>query len=378
MNVVGRVILFTVAGALAGLFTWAWIDVFRFTPIPDTVRQLTATEQRNYQLAGMTWGAALGVLLGIADNLAQGQRDWLKVILIGWVVGLVAGVLGLNFGGALFSVLYSYPAKNPMHFFGNVVARALGWALIGALAGTADGWRKLSARVGRNGFLGGLVGGLLGGTTFEIVPYLMPGINPGPTARFFGFLITGAMIGLFIALVQQLLKEAWIRVILGRNEGKEILIEKADTKIGRSELSDIALFGDPSIAKTHATIATRPGGGWTLTDTSGGAGVLVNGARISEQALLKSGDEIQVGSKLLVFYEKNVKAYTAREARDVKRASPNAPPLPGVSPYAAPVGGSGEWGVVGAGGSETHSLLPISPLPSSPCSPGRMWGRAFR
>ncbi|MGC4043694.1 MAG: FHA domain-containing protein [Armatimonas sp.] len=333
MNVPSRVILFTVAGALAGLLTWAWIDLFRILPIPDTMRQLTTTEQRNYQLVGIMWGAFLGVLLGVADNLAQGQRDWLKTVLFGVIVGLVAGGLGLNFGGALFSLLYTYPAKNPFHFFGNVVARGLGWALIGALAGTADGWRKLSFRVGRNGFLGGLVGGVLGGTTFEIVPYLMPGINPGPTSRFFGFLITGAMIGLFIALVQQLLKEAWVRVVLGRNEGKEILVEKAETKIGRSELSDIPLYGDPTIAKTHAILASQPGGTWVLRDVSGGAGVRVNEAPVAQEIRVKSGDQIQIGSKLMVFYEKSVKQYTARENRDVKRPSPNAPPMPGTSPY---------------------------------------------
>lgn len=356
MNVVGRVILFTLAGALAGLLTWAWIDLLRFTPIPDTMRPLTASEQRNYQLAGMTWGAFLGILLGLADSLAQGQRDWLKVGLIGFVAGLVAGVLGLNFGGALFSMLYQHPTKNTLQFLGNVLARGLGWALIGALAGTADGWRKLSFRVGRNGFLGGLVGGLLGGTTFEIVPYLMPGVNAGPTARFLGFLITGAMIGLFIALVQQLLKEAWIRVVLGRNEGKEILIEKAETKIGRSELSDIPLFGDPSIGKTHAVLAAQPGGGWALRDTSGGAGVLVNGSRIEGEARLRSGDEIQVGSKLLVFYERSVKHYTARENRDVKRPSPSANP----SPVPFPQGGQGGSLTVVAGphAGQSFSLSP--------------------
>lgn len=390
MNAIGRVIVFTVAGALAGLLTWAWIDLFRILPIPDTMRQLTATEQRNYQLVGIMWGAFLGVLLGVADNLAQGQRDWLKTVLFGVIVGLAAGGLGLNFGGALFSMLYTYPAKNPFHFLGNVVARGLGWALIGALAGTADGWRKLSFRVGRNGFIGGLVGGVLGGTTFEIIPYLMPGINPGPTSRFFGFLITGAMIGLFIALVQQLLKEAWIRVVLGRNEGKEILVEKAETKIGRSELSDVPLYGDPGIAKTHAVLASQPGGSWVLRDVSGGAGVLVNGSRISEEVRVKSGDEIQVGSKLIVFYEKSVKEYTARENRDVKRPSPNAAPMPGVSPYSlgnnpapapfpsgTPVTG-GQGGFSGGYASTTGTLTVVAGPhagQSFPLSPGATIGR---
>jgi hypothetical protein len=57
----------------------------------------------------------------------------------------------------LFGVLYVPQSQNPFSFVRNVFARALGWAFIGALAGTADGWRKWSFRVGRNGFIGGLL-----------------------------------------------------------------------------------------------------------------------------------------------------------------------------------------------------------------------------
>ena len=385
MNAVGRVTLFVLAGALAGLLTWALIDLLHLIPISNTLKELDANQARNYQFAGMAWGALLGVALGVADSLAQGQRDWLKVIGIGFGVGLVAGVVGLNFGMVAFGALYTFPAKNPVHFLGNVIARGLGWAFIGAFAGCADGIRKLSFRVGRNGFLGGLVGGILGGTTFEIVPYLLVGTNPGPTARFLGFTITGAMIGLFIALVQQLLKEAWVRVVLGRNEGKEILLEKAESRIGRSELSEIALFGDPSVQKTHAVIAAQPGGGWLLRDVSNGAGVNLNGSRLVEtETRLRSGDEIQVGGKLLVFYEKAVREYTAHAGRDTKRPTANAAPQPGVSPYGItpqpPItGGHGGANSPIIGGRGVMNALAVVAGPhagqSFPLTPGAIVGR---
>ena len=77
-----------------------------------------------------------------------------------------------------------------------MVARALGWAFIGGLAGTSDGIRKWSGRVIRNGVIGGLIGGLIGGTVFEIIPYLIVGVrSPAVVSRLFGFVITGAMIG---------------------------------------------------------------------------------------------------------------------------------------------------------------------------------------
>jgi hypothetical protein len=231
----------------------------------------------------------------------------------------LAGVVGLQFGMGLFGMLYIERTGNPFSFLINVVARALGWAFIGALAGTADGIRKWSPRVVRNGAIGGLIGGLVGGP-FSRSSLPDRGVrSPGVVSRLFGFVITGAMIGLFIALVQQLLKEAWIRVVLGRNEGKEFLVEKQETRIGRAELSDVPLFGDPNIARTHALLVADGAGRFLLRDVSQSAvGVVVNGERMQGPELqVRNGDQIQVGSKTLVFFERLTKTRTAPAPKDV-------------------------------------------------------------
>jgi pSer/pThr/pTyr-binding forkhead associated (FHA) protein len=347
MNPQGRLVLFTLAGIAAGLLIWIVIDILGLVRISDTVGTLSSTEARQYQIVGLLFGAFIGGLLGGADLLAQGNTgDWPRALGIGVGVGAVAGVLGLNLGMALFGALYSPSAGSPLHFIGNVIARALGWALIGAFAGTADGWRKLSFRVGRNGFLGGLIGGLIGGAAFEIVPYLMPGARSGPAARFVAFLLTGGSIGLFIALVQQWLKEAWIRVVLGRGEGKEFLIEKALTRIGRAELSEIPLYGDPNIGRTHALLESGGTAGWTVRDTGeSSVGVLVNGERIAAPTRLRSGDEMTIASRTLVFYEKTVRQATAPVSKDIPHRPPA--PQPGVSPYALPVAPPEPGGLTG-------------------------------
>src|SRR3712207_8247138 len=51
--------------------------------------------------------------------------------------------------------------------------------------------------------------------------------------------------------------QAWFRVLVGRNEGKEYLVDKEETRIGRAELADVPLFGDPRIARTHAILVDR-------------------------------------------------------------------------------------------------------------------------
>lgn len=344
-GVVGRVIIFALAGFAAGLLTWFISDVSGFVRLSSNVSALSPAELGQYYIVFCTWGAMIGVMLGIADTVMSGGRaEWGKVLGMGLGVGLLAGPIGGALGMAIFGPIYKFPADNPVTFLTNVLGRALGWALIGALAGTADGWRKWSLAVGRNGFIGGLIGGLIGGMTFEIIPYLIPGMpNPGVLTRLVGFVITGTMIGLFVALVQELLKEAWLKVMVGRNEGKEILIYRTDTYLGRSELSDVPLYGDTDVAKTHAVIKASSNG-FVLSDISQSqAGVYVNGQRIPGDRALRSGDQIQIASKTIVFYERLTRTPTAVEKRDTvisRPASANTLPsladLPGANASVPP------------------------------------------
>lgn len=357
MNFPSRILLYLLAGGVAGLLVIFLTDITGLLRISDQWPP-TPSDLSHTTTAAVVFGGFLGALFGVAANLASGTRDWLRAVGIGFGIGLAAGFVGITFGMAVFGPLYSPKASNPFAFIGNVIARALGWCFIGALAGTAEGWRKQSVRVGRNGLIGGAIGGLLGGMVFEMVPYLMPGVRAGGVSRTLGFLITGAMIGLFIALVQELFKEAWIKVQVGRNEfSKEILIEKAESKIGRNELCDIPLFGNPQIGKSHALIVAQPSGGYLVRDTGESpVGVLVNGAKISGEQKLCSGDQIQIVDRVLVFFEKQVRQRTVVESKDIKRPSANAPAQPGVSPYAMnpspspfPAAGKGSKLVVVAG-----------------------------
>lgn len=341
MNFPSRIVLYLLAGGVAGLLVILLTDITGILRISDQINP-TPTDLSHTTLASTLFGAFLGALFGAASNLASGTRDWLRAVGIGFGIGLAAGFVGINFGMAIFGALYVPRAPNPLAFIGNVIARALGFAFIGALAGTAEGLRKWTMRIGRNGLIGGAIGGFLGGTVFEIAPYLLPGVRAGAICRTLGFVITGAMIGLFIALVQELFKEAWIKVQVGRNEfSKEILIEKAESKIGRNELCDIPLFGNPQIGKSHALIVVQPSGGYAVRDTGESPlGVLVNESKISAEQRLRSGDRIQIADRVLVFFEKQVQQRTVVANRDVK--APSAGGFqPGVSPYSLARGGGG-------------------------------------
>lgn len=345
-NVTGRIILLTLAGIAAGLLTWFLSDLSGLIRLPDTGGALTSSQANQQAFVCTFFGAMIGLMLGLADMIASGmQAQWLRITGYGLAIGAVAGFVGINFGIPFYSLLHVENVTNPFQFILNTLARALGWAFIGALAGCADGIRKWSGRTIRNGVIGGFIGGLLGGTVFEAAVYLFVFVpRPAVISRLLGFIITGGLIGLFIGLVQQLLKEAWVRIVLGKNEGREVLIEKEQTTIGRSELSDIGLFGDMSVAKNHAVVVAAPNGGYVLRDVSEQPGtVFVNErkAQRGEDVPIRGGDTIKIGNKTLLFFERFTKERTQTE-KDGRLPSSSSPsPLSNSVPLPPLTGGFG-------------------------------------
>ena len=57
-----------------------------------------------------------------------------------------------------------------------------------------------------------------------------------------------------IGLAQVVLKEAWLRVEQGFRPGRELMLVKEETAIGRAEGCDLGLFGDNGVERKHARI----------------------------------------------------------------------------------------------------------------------------
>src|SRR5439155_25558325 len=109
-----------------------------------------------------------------------------------------------------------------------------------------------------------------------------------------GFVALGLCIGLLIGLAQVILKEAWLKVEEGFRPGRELILSKAEVTIGRGEGSDLGLYGDPGVDKSHARLVQQ-GDGWLLIDNSAGGTTYLNGQPILGATPLRSGDEIRMG-----------------------------------------------------------------------------------
>ena len=263
---------------------------------------LGATRATDPTWRAMAIGAILGSLVamavGFVDALlnAVGSQRFTRALLCA-ALGLGGGGLGALIGQLLFE------AGLPL-FIGWVIAGAFIGASIGAFdvlqAKQARGDLRAPFKKMLNGVYGGLFGGFAGGLPFG----LLLGVQSLPRSKLaIGLVILGLCIGLLIALAQVFLKEAWVLVESGRRAGRQLLLTKDETTVGRAESCDLGLFGDNTIEKLHARILLKSNR-YLVDDAETATGTFLNDVRVSRPTPLKNGDAIRVGGCVLRFGER--------------------------------------------------------------------------
>jgi hypothetical protein len=279
-------------GGWAAFLAWA---VVQATGIRDVDRLVLRAA-----LVGGVLGMLVAGAVGLVDallNAPAGQRLPRVATCLG--LGLVGGMAG-GLVGEILSKRLGLP------FF-------LGWALAGVLVGASVGAYDLVRALGtgednraalrktRNGVYGGLVGGFVGGVFFEL---LVKSSDTLPRSNLtIGLVILGVCIGLFVGLAQVILKEAWLKVERGFRAGRELLLTKDQTTIGRAEGCDVGLFGDPAVERLHARIVLQADT-YLLAHAAGAGHTLLNDRPVTSPTALRDGDVIRVGKSVLRFGER--------------------------------------------------------------------------
>jgi FHA domain len=151
-----------------------------------------------------------------------------------------------------------------------------------------------------NGLLGGVLGGLLGGMAFDpISKVFVSADGEAWLSRGVGFTLIGLMVGLFVGMVEQWTKSAWLLMKAGPLAGKQFVVFRNPTVLGSAPKADVYLFKDGAIEPRHALIHDR-GGRFEIEDMNTADGTYVNGVPVSRQ-ILKSGDQIVLGKTVLEF-----------------------------------------------------------------------------
>lgn len=346
-----RLLVSTLFGTVAG---FAGFVLQEFLVSHDPVLLTSAAEVLK---VGAYVGMMLGIGIGSVEGVVLGSgRTLLRGAGLGALVGAVGGLFGIYVGGTVYTIAlfgkhpYLLLTGGGMLDFAHVVlARALGWTCLGAFPGLAAGVATRSHRRALHGLVGGLLGGFAGGFAFDLVATLFAAplqgmaaaatggpriIEIGGPSRAVGFAAIGFFTGLFIGLVEELMKQAWVRVLVGRNEGRDYILSRELTILGRDERADIPLFADPNLAPQHAAIRAQ-GRQFVLLDGGTPIGTFLNGQRVTE-AVLKDGDTIQLGQVRLLFREKATATRPAPVNRDAALSRQGPPPVqtpPGACPF---------------------------------------------
>lgn len=306
------------AGAWAGFVGWILGRMFA----PDTGATFFSSILHTC-IQGMFLGLAIAFGLSFLDATFNLSLQQLGKVLgrvgAAVMVGVFGGLFGSFIGGALFFVVQRWEW---MPAFAAQVCFVLGWTIVGLLIGTSISFSEVvgsllskkdfgsSVKKLIKCFIGGMIGGILGGCIAAAILALARAVTGSSVEHLWspsaiGFIAIGACIGLLVGLAQIILKEAWIKVEAGFRPGREMLIAKETTSIGRAESSDIALFGDGGVEKTHAYIV-KDGGRYYLQDMESPGGSFVNDQKVDfgGRAPLKAGDLIRVGKSALRFNER--------------------------------------------------------------------------
>lgn len=342
-----RISRYIILSALGGFLGWLVVEPFDYlTPPGDP-----SMGYGQILLLGALIGLFIGTGLGVAEALSGvSPRDAVKSMVLGALIGVAGGMLGLAFGNAFYGFFHalagdrSAPSLPPnvvvptgppkfVSFLFDLFGRSIGWALIGLFIGISQGLATESPKKMVNGAVGGFFGGAVGGFTFQVLRELngtQALAIPAEFMRLIGFTVTAGAIGLFIGFIEELTKQAWLVHLKGRNEGREFLVFKPETVVGRDELVDVPVFGDPDVEPRHFVIKANERR-HTLIDMNTVDGTSVNGQKVQQQAL-RDGDIIQIGMTKFLFRDKATRSIIPRQTESYA-AGPQIPTSSHVCPF---------------------------------------------
>jgi hypothetical protein len=249
---------------------------------------------------------ALGLLL--AENISR--RNWSRMVtrgLAGSALAALFAVLALLPAGIVFTIgdkLRKASPESKLALMAFVTGRSIAWACVGAGLGVGMNIARATRAELRNTLIGGALGGAFGGLFFDPVDWLVKRsvFEGADTSRLVGACAIGVSVGVFVALLERLTREAWIRVRTGPLAGKSFILYRSPTTIGSSPTSDVYLFKDAGIDPHHASIH-RVGQVYEIEDQDSREGTEVGGRRVRRRRL-SSGDQIQMGGTVLEFEER--------------------------------------------------------------------------
>ena len=272
--------------------------------------------------AGLLLFPLTAVFIAVSMLVAEGvsSRNWVRMIdrvMIGVLLTAIFSFLSFIPAAIMMTIAQSVMSMDAsadwttvqdmpaVTFVLYAACRSGAWAFIGAGLGLGMNLARSTKSQLRNSVIGGALGGALGGVFFDPIDrfFQEPSAFAGAElSRLVGLVAVGLCVGFFVALVDQLAREAWLRVRTGPLAGKSFVLYKTPTTVGSSPSADVYLFKDAGIDPDHIAIH-RVGNRYEIEDFGTRSGTQVGGQAIRRQRL-NSGDQITLGATVLEFEER--------------------------------------------------------------------------
>ena len=288
------------AGLLGAFLAWLFCE-------PSFEDGLNATDWGNVWILPL-----MVILMSVGYGTAESaiERSWTRALLRGLAsigLGLVLGFFFYAMANYMYNLLLrllfgapeNWDPKHPLFW----LCRGLAWAVFGIVGGLIFGIVSKSGKKCIYGMLGGAIGAGIGGLLFDPISSMTGGAE---ASRAIGMSIVGAGTGIAMGLVESALKERWLYIAAGPLAGKQFILYRDHTTIGKQQSCDVYLFKDPSILDQHAVIELRA----ERSVLTAYGDVMVSGQHVARKMtrLLTSGDTIQIGRYAFQYSEKVKKA----------------------------------------------------------------------
>ena len=193
-----------------------------------------------------TVAGMIGTFLGAAEGImCRNPQRAAICAAVGLAVGFVGGLVSVIIAGFMFvitsAIAIQFSKKPPQNgelptglgFLFFMMGRASAWALAAVPAGIGQGIALREPKVLLNGLLGGVLGGLLGGMAFDpLYKIFVSADGEASLSRGVGLTLIGLMVGLFVGMVEQWTKSAWLLMKAGPLAGKQFVVFRNPTVLG--------------------------------------------------------------------------------------------------------------------------------------------------
>lgn len=223
-----KTLIFGLAGAIGSLAGDVVTESFSLLSYREDITFYTNLLDTAIWTGIISLGIALALI--IAQNIyfkkSIFSKSMIKAGLRGILTGAIAG------GIAQFAFALTARISVPVE----IMSRIICWGIFGLGTGWGislfvPNFPKKTAMIA--GFIGGAIGGAAFRFSFDLLPVL--------AGRLIGVAIVGFFIGLMISYIEELLREAWLTVVWGKEEKTLITLGSKPIVLGSSSEADIYL-----------------------------------------------------------------------------------------------------------------------------------------